>query len=131
MIGAQKEREPSGSASRSGSGSGSGSGTGLNGDDAVRCCVELREGLSVERLVECLKTADGMRELGSRALAFYLWDMQERGLHLSFGYANASHFAEERLGIGSRRRARGLSQVARELRSLQGVDRALARGELS
>ena len=99
--------------------------------DVMQYCVELREGLSASRLQECLKVADGMRELGLRALAYYLLDMQERGLHLGLGYASARHFAEERLALGSRRRARDLMRVARELRVLRTVDEALARGELS
>ncbi len=62
-------------------------------------------------------------DVGHRELAFYLADMDARGVHQLLGYASAAQFAEQRLEIG-RRSASELIAVGRALEELPRIDAA-------
>jgi hypothetical protein len=69
-------------------------------------------------------------EVGHRALAFYLNDMQARGVHQLLGFRSAVHYAVERLDM-CRRKAHKLLAVGSALLRLQVIDHAFARGQIS
>ena len=68
--------------------------------------------------------------MGHRLLAFYLNDMQARGIHQLCGFRSAVHYAVERLDM-HRRKAQMLVAVGSVLLQLRGIDRAFAGGEIS
>jgi len=92
--------------------------------------VELRPGLAARRLERAVLAADREAAVGRRAVAFYLHDMQDRGVHQLLGFASAVHFAIERLEM-KRRTARELVAVGRALTELRLLDAAFAAGDLS
>ncbi|MEE9125775.1 MAG: HNH endonuclease signature motif containing protein, partial [Planctomycetota bacterium] len=92
--------------------------------------VELVAGLSSGDLEQCLQQAHRDTEVGHRQLAFYLHDMQARGVHQLLGYRSAVHYAVERLDM-HRRKAQMLVAVGSALLRLRVVDRAFAEGEIS
>jgi hypothetical protein len=61
--------------------------------------IRLVTGLSEERVRIELTKASRLSDVGHRALAFYLHEMQACGLHQSTGHASAAHFAQARLGL--------------------------------
>ena len=75
--------------------------------------LRLVAGLSEKRVRTELSKASRQTDAGHRALAFYLHEMQSRGLHQSTGHASAAHVAQSRLGL-SRRSARELVSVGAE-----------------
>lgn len=91
--------------------------------------IRLVPGLSEKRVRSELSKATRLTDVGHRALAFYLHEMQSRGLHQSTGHASAVHYAEARLGI-SRRSARDLVSVGAALRDLPQCDAAFCDGRL-
>ncbi len=92
--------------------------------------LELVAGLSSGELEQCLQQAHRDTEVGHRRLAFYLHEMQARGLHQILGYRSAIHYAVERLDM-HRRKAQMLVAVGSALLRLRVVDRAFASGEIS
>jgi hypothetical protein len=92
--------------------------------------VEMVQGLDPEELQRRLLISRRLSEVGHRAVAFYLHDMQERGLHQLFGFRSAVHYAMERLEL-RRRMAQMFVAVGGALLRLQQVDRAFAQDELS
>ena len=97
-------------------------GTG-NGDERNAVVIELCEGLPVEELHERLAFVHRLGESANRALAFYLCDMQERGVHVSTGDASAAEYAANKLGMMPRT-ARELIQVGKALLELDLIDKA-------
>ncbi len=59
--------------------------------------VRLVPGLSEKRVRTELSKATRLADVGHRALAFYLHEMQSRKLHQSTGHASAVHYAVARL----------------------------------
>ena len=92
--------------------------------------LELQAGLSVHELHRRLRAAHRATDLGHRTLAFYLHDMQRRGVHASFSCSSAAHYAESRLGLGDRL-ARELVHLGARLLELDAVDLAFAAGLLT
>ncbi|MHC4481044.1 MAG: hypothetical protein ACYS1C_08790, partial [Planctomycetota bacterium] len=91
---------------------------------------KLTAGLPVEELERRLHRWNRATDLGHRALAFYLHDMQVRRVFQATGHSSAVHYATARLGM-SRRRARELVEAGRALAELPKVDGAFAGGRLS
>lgn len=91
--------------------------------------IDLVSGLDVEHVVARLAQALRVRDVGNRALAFYLWDMAERKLCQRLGYPDAVTFARNELGLGERR-AQELLWAGRRLLELKGVDRAFRDAEI-
>ncbi len=92
--------------------------------------VELCPGLPVAELHARLLYCLHLREVGHRGLAFYLAEMDERGLHQVTGHRTAAHYAEGRLEM-SRRLAQQLIFVGKALCELPSIDAAFAEGRLS
>jgi hypothetical protein len=90
----------------------------------------LHPGLPMDALVEKLTLASRWTDVGHRTLAFYLADMQERGLHATAGYPSALHFALDRLQM-SESQARALVAAGRELREMTEIDGAFCWRRLS
>lgn len=88
---------------------------------------ELVAGLPAEELEVRLLRAHRETEVGHRLLAFYLHEMQNRGLHQWLGFRSAVHYAVERLDM-CRRKAQLLVAVGSALLKLRAVDRAFAEG---
>jgi hypothetical protein len=91
--------------------------------------VELVPDLQAEEMDERLRRADRRTEVGHRELAFYLAEMQERGLHQMLGYSSAIEYACKRLEMG-RRRAQELIVVGRALNELPLIDEAFCKAHL-
>lgn len=102
----------------------------MTGVEKVVCDVTLKAGLPVEELHRRLESLNRATDLGHRALAFYLHDMQERRVFQATGHSSAVHYATARLGM-SRRRARELLEAGRALAGLPKVDEVFAAGQLS
>jgi hypothetical protein len=90
----------------------------------------LREGLSPQELERALLSVHRESDVGQRALAFYLADMDCRRIYQLWGYSSASQFAEGRLDM-ARRTARELIRVGKGLRNLPILDQSFCDGELS
>ncbi|MBI5850634.1 MAG: hypothetical protein HZB39_06275 [Planctomycetes bacterium] len=65
--------------------------------EGVRQLV-LVEGLGAEQVDERLRSACRLADVGHRAVAFYLADMHERGLHAAFGLPSVIAYAVRSLG---------------------------------
>lgn len=89
----------------------------------------MEEGLPLDEVERRLRCAWRAGTLRHRVVAFYLADLDARGLQQLEGYASVSEWAARRFGM-SRREARELLAAGRALRSLPGVDRAFADGRL-
>ncbi len=92
--------------------------------------VELMEGLPLHELHARLLLCLNLRETGTRGLAFFLADMDRRGLHQSTGHRTTAHYAEGHLEM-SRRHAQELIKVGKALRDLPAIDLAFGEGRLS
>ena len=95
-----------------------------------RTAQELVAGLPSAQLEQRLLQAHRATEVGHRLLAFYLHDMQTRGVHQVLGFRSAAHFAMERLDM-CRAKAHKLVAVGSALRGLRVVDHAFATGQVS
>lgn len=91
--------------------------------------VELESGLIPAELVRVLLTADRWTDVGHRQIAFYLADMDARGIHLLLGFASAVQFAVQRLDFG-KRKAQSLIAAGRALTELPKIDAAFCEGRL-
>ena len=91
--------------------------------------IELVPDLQAEEMDERLRRADRRTEVGHRELAFYLAEMQERGLHQMLGYSSAIEYACKRLEMG-RRHAQELIVVGRALNELPLVDEAFCEARI-
>ncbi|MFT7620557.1 MAG: Holliday junction DNA helicase RuvB, partial [Planctomycetota bacterium] len=92
--------------------------------------LHLHFGLDAEALEKTILLHNRTHDAARRALAFYLDDMQSRGLHQSLGFVSAVQFARQRLDM-SRRMARTLIAVGKHLRDLPLIDDAFCNGQLS
>ncbi|MHC4854747.1 MAG: hypothetical protein ACYTF5_22340, partial [Planctomycetota bacterium] len=92
--------------------------------------IELVAGLPSGDLERCLLQANRHTEVGHRLLAFYLNEVQQRGVHQLWGYSSAVHYAVERLDM-HRRKAQMLVAVGATLLRLRAIDRAFAEGEIT
>lgn len=91
--------------------------------------IRLVRGLSESLVRRELGKASRHCDVGHRALAFYLHEMQSRGLHQSTGHSSAVHYAAARLGL-HRRTARDLVSVGTALSALPLCDDAFCDGRL-
>ncbi len=64
--------------------------------------VHLRFGLDAQELEGTLLLHNRSSDVARRALAFYLHDMQSRGLHQTLGFVSAVQFARQRLEMSRR-----------------------------
>ena len=90
--------------------------------------VALQAGLCAEEVDELARQARRCADVGNRALAFYLAEMETRGLCQVLGYPSVARYAVGALGM-SRRRARELVRVGIALRDLKLVDAQARVGE--
>ena len=81
----------------------------------------------IDRRLLCAARADGTSQ---RTLAFYLFDLEERGEAQLLGFKSATVYAMERLDM-ARRRANLLIQAGRVLRDLEDLDDAFLAGRIS
>ncbi len=91
--------------------------------------VVLVEGLEADELDRRLGLSIRRGDVEHRAQAFYLCELQERGLCQAFGYPSVTSYAVGRWQM-SRRTARELTQVGRRLKELPKIDAAFAEGKL-
>lgn len=103
--------------------------TALGGAARVPEQVRLEESLPVRELEGRIVAVARWRDVGLRALAFYLADMHARGVHQLLGFAGAAQFAEVRLEM-SRRSALELIACGRALENLPRIDAAFRDGRL-
>ncbi len=89
----------------------------------------LEEGLPFSEVTHRMRLAYADAGLRNRALAFYLHEVQHRGLHQFAGCRTAAQFAASQLGMG-RRAARDLVAVGGFLRAHARIDAAFAAGQL-
>lgn len=102
----------------------------ISQSDCVSKTVYLRSGLEAKELeVELMKNSR-VSDVARRTLAFYLDDMQSRGLHQALGFASAVQFACLRLSM-SRRQARHYLSVGASLKDLPQIDQVFGKGDLS
>jgi hypothetical protein len=93
-------------------------------------CLNLTSGLPAERIDERLRRASRIADVGQRAVAFYLAELQSRGLCQALGFPTAAAYAVQVLGM-SARTARELVQVGMRLEKLERLDREFAEGRLT
>ncbi len=91
--------------------------------------VPLTRGLSARKVREGIARGSRLSDVGQRTLAFFLFEMQSRGLHAETGHVSAVHYAESAIAI-PRRTALDLLAVGEALDSLPLIDGALADGRL-
>ncbi len=91
--------------------------------------VVLVEGLEANEVDRRLGVSIRRGDVEHRTQAFYLCELQERGLCQAFGYPSVASYAEGRWRMG-RRTARELAQVGRALKRLPQIDAAFAEGML-
>jgi len=92
--------------------------------------VPLTKGLSAKKVREGLARGNRLTDVGLRTLAFYLNEMQSRGLFAETGHVSATHYAESRLGL-KRRTARHCLAVGQALDELPLIDEAFLDGRLN
>jgi holliday junction DNA helicase RuvB len=91
--------------------------------------IELVPDLDAAKLDARLRAANRRTDVGHRELAFYLAEMQERGLHQMLGYSSAVEYACRTLVL-NKRTAQELIAVGRALDELELVDEAFCSGRL-
>jgi hypothetical protein len=89
----------------------------------------LLRGLSEEELEDRRQAAARRIEFAEREFAFYLADMDARGVHRDLGFASTVAFAERRLDM-PRERTLELIAVGRALETLPLIDAAFFAGEI-
>lgn len=89
----------------------------------------LREGLSLDEVERRIGIAYATAGLNHRVVAYYLWDVEVRGLHQLRGHRTVARYATARFGM-SRREARDLLAAGRALQDLTAIDDAFAEGRL-
>ncbi|MBI5851807.1 MAG: hypothetical protein HZB39_12400 [Planctomycetes bacterium] len=90
----------------------------------------LVDGLCAEQVDERLRDACRFADVGHRAVAFYLADMHERGLHAALGMPTTVAYAVRSLGM-ARRGARELLHAGLRLRELSLIDGAFRESRLA
>ena len=101
-----------------------------NNNTSTDSRLELIHGLPALEVGAHLRNASDDLGRDKRTLAFYLFDMDERRLHLVSGHPSTCYFAETQLDMEARR-TRELIQVGRSLQSLTLIDDAFRDGEIS
>ena len=96
---------------------------------AVADALVLQDGLPLEEIERRVGIAIVSVGLRHRAVAFYLRDIHQRGLHQLRGHRTAVHYAIARFGI-SRREARELLAAGLALADLPVIDREFREGRL-
>jgi len=91
--------------------------------------VKMMSGLPDEDVQQWMSRTTRMEHAGKRGFAFYIHDMQERGIHQKTGHQSAVHYAFDRLGY-SRRTARDRLATGRLLTELPGCDAAFCEGRI-
>jgi holliday junction DNA helicase RuvB len=99
-------------------------------DAAPRTVVDLVPGLGAREIDRELRLADRQTDTGARRLAFYLADMEVRGICQLLGFPTATAYAVTRLEMG-RRHAQQLIAVGRALEELPKIDAAFCDGRLN
>src|SRR5262245_13529675 len=91
---------------------------------------DLVPGLGAQEIDRELRLADRTTDVGNRCLAFYLADMESRGISQLLGFPNATAYAVKRLEM-SRRHAQQLIAAGRALEELPKIDEAFGDGRLN
>src|SRR5688572_9639556 len=91
--------------------------------------VRMVSGLPGDGLRGELSTLTRLEEATGRASAFYLHDMQERGVHQETGHQSAVRYAVDRLDLPLST-AKEMVAVGRLLRELPGCDAAFCSGRI-
>src|SRR5262245_42981085 len=84
---------------------------------ASRPVIDLVAGLGAKEIDHELRLADRQTDAGNRRLAFYLADMETRGICQILGFTTATVYAVKRLEMG-RRHAQQLIAIGRALEEL-------------
>jgi len=95
----------------------------------IVAATDLVQGLAVHEVELRLQVGLRLRDAGNGILAFYLADMEIRGLHQALGFSSTAFYAEARLGL-SRRRARELVHAGKKLLELPRIDAAFRAQEI-
>jgi Holliday junction DNA helicase RuvB len=96
---------------------------------SIPSCLTLQEGLpfaEVEQRIGAAYAAAGLRH---RVIAFYLQEVDARGLHQFAGFKSTPRYGMARFGM-SRREARELLAAGKALQNLPLIDEAFAAGTL-
>jgi 5-methylcytosine-specific restriction endonuclease McrA len=91
--------------------------------------LSLEAGLPIDEVRQRIGLAYAAAGLKHRVVAFYLADVDARGLHQMDGCASAAQWAAQRFSM-SRREARDLLAAGKALVDLTEIDRAFAEGKL-
>jgi len=92
--------------------------------------MKLKKGLTEKVLLHRIGVFVRMAGVGERGLAFYLLDLDKRGLFRKQGFSSTAQFALMRHQV-SLRKTRELLRVARSLEDLPLIDDAFAAGTIS
>ena len=92
--------------------------------------VGMFDGLAADRVDDHLARYRRLHDIGHRGMAFYLLEVQERGLHQVFGYESTVEYAQHRHDLDERR-TRELLHAGARLRELVLIDEAFCRHEIS
>ena len=99
-------------------------------DDGAQPLADLVPGLGAQEIDRELRLADRETDVGNRRLAFYLADMDARGISQLLGFPTATAYAVKRLEMG-RRHAQELIAAGRALEELPKTDEAFCDGRLN
>src|SRR5262245_45302768 len=102
-------------------------GTQADEDERPEPSFDLIQGLGAKEIDRELRLADLQSDVGTRRLAFYLADMEKRGICQLLGYATATVYAVQRLEMG-RRHVQQLIAAGRALEELPKIDAAFCEG---
>jgi hypothetical protein len=91
--------------------------------------LALEEGLPFDEVEQRIGLAYAAAGLKHRVIAFYLRDVDARGIQQLSGYPTTAQWAAHRFGM-SRREARDLLAAGKALVELTEIDRAFAEGHL-
>ena len=95
----------------------------------VPASLTLQEGLSLADIEQRIGVAYAAAGLRHRVVAFYLQQVNARGLHQLAGFKSTPRYGMARFGM-SRREARELLAAGKALQNLPLIDDAFAQGEL-
>ncbi len=91
--------------------------------------VPLTKGLSAQQVRKGIARGSRLTDVGKRTLAFFLHEMQARGLHAQTGHVSAAHYAERVHGLKPRT-ARHYAAIGEALDQLPRIDGAFREGRL-
>ncbi len=90
----------------------------------------LQSGLPAEEVDRRIGLAYALAGCKHRVVAFYLWEVQDRGIHQLFGFRSCAQYAASRFGM-SRREAHDLLAAGKALHKLRRIDSAFAEGKIN